>query len=285
MPNSYESSSKKIWVRADTPLGCGGIESFDANVNKQPVTNNINDSYTICFDPTTNIPVVLTADASNERFEWRNNTGVVLNMTSRFTLTQIGDYSLTIYKTENGIECSHTKNFTVVNPIKAKVTAVNVNIEDEKNNTIEVIVSGNSNYMFSLDNINFEGNSTSFTFTNIQNGLRTIYIRDVNNCEEPIEAKASILGYPKFFSPNGDNDNDYWNIKGLDADLYKAINIVIFNRFGVIIGKITDFNTKGWDGRFNGKLQQPNNYWFIAEIIDNNDNLLKQSGFFSLITD
>ena len=199
-------------------------------------------------------------------------------------MTQIGDYSITVYKTENGIECSFKKDFTAINPEKPTVNSIKVNTEDEDNNIVDITVNGNSSYEFSFDNINFEGNSTSHTFTNVTPGLKTIYIRDVNNCEGPIESKVSVLGFRKYFTPDGDGNKDYWNVNGLDGALYKSINIVIFNRFGKIIGAIKTFTSEGWDGRYNGKLQQPNNYWFIAEIVDNNDNILKKSGYFSLIS-
>ena len=282
LSDSHQLPNSKIWVRADTPLGCGGIESFDAIVNTLPITNNINSSYTICFDPNVD-PITLKADLSNERFEWRNSSGDILNNSPEFRLSMIGDYSLTVYKTENGMECSNIKEFSVINPPKPVVTSVVVNIEDEKNVLVSVNVQGNSSYEFSLDNVNFFGNSTNYTFSQVQNGLRTIYIKDVNNCEEPIQAKASVLGYPPFFTPNNDNMNDYWNINGLDSSLYKSLKITIFNRFGSVVKVISDFNSDGWDGNYHGKQLASNSFWFTAEIVDNEDNILKKSGSFSLV--
>ena len=144
-------------------------------------------------------------------------------------------------------------------------------------------VNGNSNYEFSLDNINFFGNSTSYTFSNVEAGLQTVYVKDINNCEQPIQTNVSVIGFKKYFTPNGDGENDFWNIKGLDAANFKSVNVVIFDRFGKTVATITDFNTLGWDGSYNGKPLPENNYWFKSEIIDKNDNVMSESGNFSLL--
>lgn len=279
---NFVSPTTIIWVRADTSLGCGGIEPINLIVNTEPRIT-IADTYTICFDPSVKPPVIISGDSINERFEWRNSDNEIISINQDFTLDSVGEFSLTVYKSENGLLCSNTKSFSVINPEKAIFNNITVNTEDETNNIIDVEINGNSSYEFSLDNINFSGNSTSYTFTNVEPGLRTIYIKDTNNCEQPIEADITVIGFKKFFTPNGDGDNDYWNIKGIDANEFKSIKVMIFDRYGKVIGTITDFNSLGWDGTYNGKNLTSNNYWFRAEIIDKDDNLIEETGNFSLI--
>ena len=280
---NFTSNATLIWVRVDTPSGCGGIASFNLTLNRLPKTDNINSSYTICFNPNLKPPVIISADASNTHFQWQDSSGNILSRAKDFTLNSIGDFSLTVYSTENGIECSNNKVFTVKNPELPLFSNILVATEDETNNRIEVAISGNSSYEFSLDNLNFFGNATSYTFSKVTAGLRTLYVRDVNACESPIQQTVSVLGIQDFFTPNGDGKNDFWNIRGLDAQFYRAIQIQIFNRFGKIVGTITDFNSAGWDGTFNGKLQISNSYWYVAKIIDINDKVIKKNGNFSLL--
>ena len=279
----YISKSTVIWVRVDTSLGCGGIEPFNLKVNQLPKTNTISNVYTICYKPSLKPPVIISADATNERFEWKDNLGIIQSTSQNFILNTLGEYSLTVFKTENNIECSNTKVFSVINPPPPIFSNILVNTEDETNNIIAVTVSGNSSYEFSLNNINFFSNGTSHTFTQVTPGLRTIYVKDINSCENPIQKTASVLGVKSFFTPNDDDKNDFWNISGLDVEFYKTIQIKIYNRFGKIIGSIDDFDSEGWDGTFNGKLQISNTYWYKAEIIDINDNVIKKIGYFSLI--
>lgn len=281
---NFITSAGPIYLKIqEQDLSCGGIKAFNLVINSETKINILN-SYTICFNPSLKPPVIISADNSNERFEWRNSLDEVISINQNFTLDTLGEFSLTVYKTENGILCSNKKFFNVRNPEKPIFADINVNTEDSTNNIIDVNINGNSSYEFSLDNVNFNGNSTSYTFNNVKSGLRTIYIRDINNCEEPIETKITVIGFKKFFTPNNDGNNDFWNINGISSDEFKSINIIIFNRFGKTIKEITNFDDQGWDGTFNGKKLANSNYWFKATIIDNDNNLIEETGNFSLIS-
>jgi gliding motility-associated-like protein len=266
----------------EADFSCGGIQSFNIIVNSEsPI--NIQDSYTICFNPNTKPPVIINADISNDRVEWRNNEGDIISTNNNFTLDRIGEFSLTVFKTENGLLCSNSRNFTVKNPEKPVFLAVNVNTEDETNNIMDIIIEGNSTYEFSLDSINFQGNSTNYTFTNVTSGLRTVYVRDINACEEGIQVNVPVIGFKDFFTPNGDGKNDYWNINGLDTTSFKYINVRVFDRLGKLIFLIKDFDSRGWDGTYNGENLPSNSYWFKAEIIDKDNKMINEVGSFSLI--
>ncbi|MBG7613002.1 T9SS type B sorting domain-containing protein [Polaribacter sp. BAL334] len=279
----FNEKSRTIFLKVlEADLSCGGIKPFNIVVNSEPKIN-LEEVYTICFIPSSKPAVIISADSSNDSYEWRNSAGNIISTSQNFTLTSIGEFSLTVYKTENNLRCSNSKTFQVVNPTPPEFSQIIVNTEDETNNIIEVFINGNSLYEFSLDNINFSGSVTSFTFSNVASGLRTVFVRDINSCEEPIQRTVSVIGYKKYFTPNGDGDNDFWNIEGLDSNSFKSIKVVIFDRFGKVIASITDFTTPGWDGSFNGKNLPANNYWFTSEIIDKDDNVIKKSGNFSLI--
>jgi gliding motility-associated-like protein len=280
---SFNETSKIIFVKiVEADLSCGGIKGFNIIVNSEAKIN-LEEVYTICFNPLSKTPVIVSADATNDSFEWRDSSRNILSTSQNFTLTTVGEFSLTVYKAENNIRCSNTKSFQVVNPNPAKFSQVIVNTEDETNNIVDVFINGNSSYEFSLDNINFLGNGTSFTFTKVAAGLRTVFVRDINSCEEPIQITVSVIGYQKYFTPNGDGKNDYWNIKGLDSGSFKSINVSIFDRYGRVISTITDFISSGWDGSFNGKSLPSNDYWYTAILIDVNGNVIKKNGHFSLV--
>ncbi|MCI2227883.1 T9SS type B sorting domain-containing protein [Polaribacter sp. MSW13] len=281
LPEYFISPSTTIYVRVDNDLGCGGMEPISLTVNTAPIIN-LNDSYTICDIPSQHPPIILDGNSFNHRYEWKDENGNIISTNREYTLNTTGNFSLTAYRTENGIECSSDKEFTVINPDAAIFNQIIVDTETE-NNTIFVSLNGNSNYEFSLDNTSFFGNGLDYTFNNVNPGLRTIYVRDLNNCEPPIQTNVSVIGYQKFFTPNGDGNNDYWNVKGLDSTFFKSVKIIIFDRFGNIVHTITEFGTQGWDGTYNGKLLTSNSYWFKAEIVDLEDNHINESGNFSLV--
>jgi gliding motility-associated-like protein len=47
----------------------------------------------------------------------------------------------------------------------------------------------------------------------------------------------AVLGAPKYFTPNGDGYNDYWNVKG-EYQFQCQFIIFIYDRYGKLITKI-----------------------------------------------
>ena len=155
-------------------------------------------------------------------------------------------------------------------------------LDDSTNNSIEVVNLdlGDGDYEFSIDNINGPYTNDGF-FQNIESGIHTLYIRDKGGCGIQ-EYLFSILGYPDFFTPNGDNENDSWMIKGYDESLYRSSNVYIYNRFGNLVFKMTE-NSQGWDGNYGGKKLPESTYWFRAILTDINGYAIEKTGKFSLI--
>jgi gliding motility-associated-like protein len=98
-------------------------------------------------------------------------------------------------------------------------------------------------------------------------------VTDKNTCE----ADTTILVFvgpefsfyiPKAFTPNGDGLNDVWRPvgNGVNPERYEMI---IFNRWGQIIFRTTDFN-EGWDGRHqeNGELVEIGTYPYKIRVGD-----------------
>ncbi|WP_291137196.1 T9SS type B sorting domain-containing protein [Flavobacterium sp. UBA7663] len=125
------------------------------------------------------------------------------------------------------------------------------------NNTVIVnVVSSNNMLLYQLDNGNFQ---YSNIFENVSFGCHTIKVTDLYGCTE-LSSSVFIFDYPKFFTPNNDGYNDYWNIviENTDANLY------IFDRYGKLLKEINQ-NEIGWDGTCNGNKLPSTDYWFVLE--------------------
>jgi gliding motility-associated-like protein len=70
---------------------------------------------------------------------------------------------------------------------------------------------------------------------------------------------------PKYFTPNNDTYNDYWQVDGLSA--YPEAKVSIYNRYGKLITVITTKNLR-WDGTFNGSPLPSDDYWYVLKIDD-----------------
>ncbi|PIA79166.1 hypothetical protein BFR04_06505 [Gaetbulibacter sp. 4G1] len=142
--------------------------------------------------------------------------------------------------------------------------------EFSDNNSLEVIINSNLEYEFSLDGANYQ---RSNVFSNLVGGNYILYVQEVNGCGI-LETTASILDYPKYFTPNGDGVNDLWKLKGQTSRRY---SIFIYDRYGKLL-KHLSYGSHGWDGTFNGNELPVNDYWFKI-IFDEGEEYL---GHFSL---
>jgi gliding motility-associated-like protein len=87
----------------------------------------------------------------------------------------------------------------------------------------------------------------------------------------------SVLGFPKFLTPNNDGYNDTWHVKGVNDIFNDGIEIFIFNRTGKLITSLNN-NTPGWDGTYKGELLPSDDYWYAVKLIDGQE----YRGHFSL---
>ena len=132
-----------------------------------------------------------------------------------------------------------------------------------KNQIVTVTDPLGSNYLYQMD---FGPFQTSPVFENVASGLHSISVKHVNGCSEFTENNVLIIGYPKFFTPNGDGYNDTWNIPGLKDQLNSRIHI--FDRYGKLLKDISP-NDPGWDGTYIGQPMPADDYWFNVEYIEN----------------
>ena len=134
------------------------------------------------------------------------------------------------------------------------------------NNSVEIVVLSNGNYEYALNGGSFQD---SPIFKEVPAGQNTVVVRDkiCSFATNPIP--FLIVGYPKFFTPNGDGINDIWNIQGI-----RTLNdptVFIFDRYGKLL-KQWDESSEGWDGTFNGRPMPASDYWFRLEYFGGQGN-------------
>lgn len=66
---------------------------------------------------------------------------------------------------------------------------------------------------------------------------------------------------PTGFTPNNDGKNDV--LKPYIGGIVKQYKLTIYNRWGQVVFETSDY-TKGWDGKFNGMLQDGNVFTWIC---------------------
>jgi gliding motility-associated-like protein len=263
LPVMYENTvagGQVIFARAESPDGnCFGISEVTLTVNDLPVIETY-EFIEFCGSSTTPLVInsgLLTGTSTDYTYSW--NTG---QNTESIEAPVSGEYIVTV-SDNNG--CSRERLVEVVISELATIERIDVtNALSGDDGRVEITVSGNSEYDYSV----FEGAGFQDepVFENLPAGFYTIYVRDKQGCGVTT-ATFSIIGYPRFFTPNDDGFNDFWQIKGVSDVIEPDALIYIFDRYGKLLSQISA-SSRGWDGNFNGAPMPSSDYWFQATLSD-----------------
>lgn len=197
----------------------------------------------------------------------------LLSTESSVPLSSIGRYRYEAYnevtQSTNTIECANSKTFTLIASESATITSID-DRETSGGRRLEVNITGEGNFEFALDNS--EGSyQDGAVFENVSSDFHFVYVRDKNGCdiaESSVQRKLSHDDFPKFFTPNGDDVNDYWQFIAPEIENEIVLETIkIFNRFGNLLA-VVDPESKGWDGTYLGRRLPSSDYWFSATAIN-----------------
>ena len=188
--------------------------------------------------------------------------------TQKITAYSVGIYTVIVTSPlpEN---CPSTKTIKVIEPNIPEIDRVDVN----ETKVVIYLKQEEPYYEFSVDGSNYQ---SSNVFFNVQSGLQTAYVRDVNLCSKNTQTFIVLIA-PKFFTPNGDTYNDTWAVEGLIN--YPQAQVSIFDRYGKFIVQLNP-KKPSWDGMFNNRSLPADDYWYMLKI---NETTPEKRGHFSLI--
>ena len=257
------SNTQTIYVKVESNNQCYSIATVDLVVLYTPLLLE-DETFLYCLnsfpETITLVGGVLNDEPNNYYYEWLFN-GATTDVNTTFNdINEPGTYTV-IVTDPNG--CASSRTITVVPSNIAIIENVIVN-EGLSNHSITIQVSGEGEYEFALDNAdNFQSENT---FENVAPGFHTVFVRDINGCGLT-EKVVSVLGFPKFFTPNGDPFNERWQVYGVNSEFNQGIDIKIFNRYGKLLAQF-DNESAGWDGTLNGQALPSDDYWFTVKLID-----------------
>ncbi|MDU8886098.1 T9SS type B sorting domain-containing protein [Yeosuana sp. MJ-SS3] len=256
--------SDTIFSRAENANNCYGISELKLTVEKLPeVESELITYYCLNNYPQTITlkPDILNIDANNYTYNWSTD-----ETSYAIQINEPGIYTVNV---GNANGCFKEKRIIVEAANIASVESINV-IDASQNNIITVLASGEGQYdyaLFNSDGTIYTNYQPSNIFENVKPGIYTVNIRDVENNCGIIQDLVSVIGFPKYFTPNNDGINDTWQVYGV-SDIFQPNTIIyIYNRYGKLVKQLSP-TSKGWDGKFNGELLPNNDYWFAVELQD-----------------
>ena len=299
------ANNETIFVRVEntknTPVACIQTRlSFNINIQPLPIftvmgEENVDDPQILCLNDT---PLTLEAENAGAiyNYEWTDEAGATLGTNQTLDVTTGGKYTVTA--TDRVSLCTRSRTIVVKESNPATLQESFLTIIDESNNigsqdNISIYINnvdndlGPGDYQFAIINnddntrIPSIGYQDESLFENLEGGIYTIIVNDKNGCAPDATLTTSVIQFPKFFTPNGDGDNDTWVVKGANKTFYPNSSINIFDRFGKLVGQVP-IDSQGWNGTFNGKLLPSDDYWYNITLIPANTNkptILKKGNF------
>ena len=212
-------------------------------------------------------------------YSWSIDGNPITQLTKEISIDSGGTYTVTATDNLSGCETVQT---IVVNesefPLFELDDLIVFDLTGDGRNRIEVLTDsgalGVGDYDFSLDGGDFQD---SPIFEDVPPGIHYVSVRDKNGCG--IQSVAvSVIGYPLYFTPNGNGKNDNWKISGVNGVFQSQSLIYVFDRHGRLLTQIAP-NSLGWDGTYNGTPMPADDYWFRVKLEDGR----MFTGHFSLI--
>lgn len=261
--NGYSTVSTNIYARIETMNQCLGVEEIELIVNPTPIVN-IESEYIVC----TNHPnLQIYAEDGFDTYTWsklgNDNSKVIISNEKSVDILEPGEYQLELgWHYDDGNEiCTNSASFRVMPSNNAVIS--NIEVEDlQENNKITIMAIGDGDYEYAIGDSNGPYQDSPI-LENVSPGQMTIFVRDKNGCGITDE-EVSVIGFPRFFTPNGDGINESWNLIGVSDD--SKIAVSIFDRYGKLVYEVRPTDQNGWNGMSNGKSLPASDYWFKIQM-------------------
>lgn len=155
--------------------------------------------------------------------------------------------------------CSSKMSLKVhVHEIPALEVVLEIAEDGIQRNLLAQAEGGSSPYTYTLDN--FLSNDDG-RFDNMGGGYHQISLVDYYGCSTDTTVSVTIPLVPdKFFTPNGDGNNDLWQIRNIES---VPAYVYIYDRFDRKVAEYTPGSFTGWDGTYNGHQLPSADYWYV----------------------
>lgn len=237
-------------VKVKSADGCWKMVQLKLQLNSKPLVN-LPANAEFCRG----LSVNLDAGSGFKSYVWtKEGTPTPISNAQILNVSEVGKYTVEV---TNSSDCKNTSSTLVNQSILANILKVEIT-----NNDAKVLLSANGDFVYSLDNSNWQNNPE---FPNLNNGSYTVYVKTKLGCIIG-EMNFTIFDIPNTFTPNSDGINDTWKITGMEN--YPNSEITILDRFGTAVLKRIINGTFEWNGQFNGRILPTGTYWYVLKVSD-----------------
>ena len=168
-----------------------------------------------------------------------------------------GDHTVYIYHS-NG--CMDQASFTVDEYLPLTLSVSKTGPDE----ITAVATGGYGNYEYSFQGV-AQGNNNIFNL--IMDANVIVRVTDERGCVAMVTLPFdfdSMVEFPNFFTPNGDNMGDTWAPK--NREYFPYIDVKIYDRYGRVVAILDQI--RSWDGTYEGNELPTGDYWYVVNAND-----------------
>ena len=245
-PTAYTTSVPGMVYVYVNSGDCTSMATINLEYFVQPEIN-IPDTFAICSGYSAQVD----AGAGFAAYNW--STG---ENTQTIEIEELGNYWVDVTDT-NG--CTFRHNFEVIAGVAPTIVDA---IVGQDMATI-MAEGGEQPYQYSIGGFVWQDSNV---FTNLNPGTYNILVRGADGCISSIEI-ISVFEWPTLFTPNGDGQNDMFNVPGMAA--YPGSYVRIYDRYGALMHEGEVNGNAIWDGKdMSGNIVPTQDYWYILDVTD-----------------
>ncbi len=233
---------EELFFRVSYGANCGFIGSIAINVIEQPQIED--QQVSLCGGEDSE--VTLGFDENFASYTWSTN-----ETSPTITVSEVGTYYVTV---TNGAGCEKEVAFVVIEEPPIEIDRIEVSDFQDRNSIKIILTEVSENIRYSIN-----GGQTfveTNEFNNLFPGVYDVVIKR-ENCDATSET-VLVGGFPKFFTPNGDNINDTWSL--IRKEFYPNAIIELYDRYGKNLDYIKA--DRAWDGTYRGTPMPSGDYWY-----------------------
>jgi gliding motility-associated-like protein len=260
--DSFSFADKQVTDAGDyqhhfvSAVGCDSVVNLNVIVEDEPQKDfklNISGTERVCEGG--KIYLNTTLAPTDATFEWIGPDGFKRNeknvMLENVKTSASGVYKLTA-ETEDGRSKTEELNVTVN---RAYSVSESMLLEEDRLEWNGMMLSNPGVYKVVLET---KLGCDSVVTLN----LKKLYRPEKE--ETPESDGVNIRPMPSL-SPDGDGQNDLWQIEGIE--LYPNATVEIYDRNGKLLLTYKNYdNANGWDGTYNGHPMPSTDYWYVISI-------------------
>ncbi|MDF1696724.1 MAG: gliding motility-associated C-terminal domain-containing protein [Saprospiraceae bacterium] len=282
--NQFESlSAGSFNLQVADINNCASSETFFIASSEAPTITYVDVDPSTCELPNGSIEIIGEGGNGTHLF---SVNGQDFQESASFIELISGSYSVSLMDEEG---CIAKEVVSVSGSPAIQLVDIKVNAADcgEINGEITLEVDGGTGDLnVWLDDLVY---IDQYHFQDLEAGTYLVNMEDELGCE--LKTSATILSkecpifFPNIFSPNGDGDNDVFQIVPHAAFVGQFTSFSIYDRWGNEVFSVKDFDPSevNWDGRFNGQSLDSGVYIYSLQTRNENGEGTIRQGDITLI--